>query len=122
MVDGHYSILKNKCLSTYSATLDDTTASLTYDSSIKDPVISLTQRLNDVDTVTPTLSLKTGRMMYKWLHRLESGSVESSYYPGDKVEMTWKDYSDSGAWLTRAIVPLDNPKKCKLTFSRNVNF
>jgi hypothetical protein len=121
-VSGQYNILRNKCMSMARVDYEDTSAKVLYDSKIKDPVVTLSQQLNDVDTVAPTLSLKTGKMSYKWNRRLDSGDVESSYFPGDKVEVLWNDRSEGGSWSTRAVLPLDNPKKCRVSFSRNVNF
>lgn len=121
-VSGQYNLLRNRCMSMARLDYDDTTAKVLYDSKIKDPIVTLSQQLNDADTVAPSLSLKTGKMSYKWNRRLDSGDIEATYYPGDKVDVLWNDRSDSGSWSTRAVLPLDNPQKCKLSFSRNVNF
>lgn len=119
---GEYQILRNKCLAMVRAELDDTAVKITYDSKVKDPVVTLTQQLNDIDTVAPSLSLKTGKMAYKWNRQYDTGDVESTYYPGDKVEVRWSDNSYSGTWTTQATIPLDKPSNCKLSFSRNINF
>ena len=117
-----YDLLSKKLSTTTSMNVDDTVVEVKYDNDAKDPVLEVSHKLDDKNTVTPTISLKTGAMTYGWTRKINGGSLETKLHPGDKVDLTWEDNGASGVWTTKAEVPLENHAGTKVSFSRDWNY
>jgi len=112
-----YDMLSKKLSTSTKLSVDDTDVTLAYDNADKDPVLEVSHKLDDKNTVSPTVSLKSGAMTYGWKRRIAGGTVDTKLHPGDKVEVTWEDSGASGVWTTKAEVPLDNHAGTKVGLS-----
>lgn len=91
LVTGAYNLLK-KCVSgTAELAVDDTTVKIACDNVDKDAKLSVSQKLDANNIIKPTISLKTGDMSYGWKRNWAGGSVDTTYLPGNKVDVEWKD-------------------------------
>tara|TARA_B110000090_G_scaffold197541_1_gene235591 strand:+ start:211 stop:864 length:654 start_codon:yes stop_codon:yes gene_type:complete len=117
-----YNMLKKTVSGSTDLTVDDTTVTLTYDTCDKDPVLNVDHKLDDNNSVSPTMSLKSGDMSYGWTRKINGGKFGSRLFPGDRVDLTWEDEGASGVWTTKAEVPLDNAANSKISFSRDWNY
>jgi hypothetical protein len=91
VINGAYNLLK-KCVSgSAELAVDDTIVKLAYDNVDKDAKLSVSQKIDDNNTLKPSISLKSGDMSYGWLRKWTGGSVDTTYLPGDKVNVEWKD-------------------------------
>ena len=67
----------------------------------------------------PSVTLNTRKVKYGWLHKWSGGSVESTLYPDNRVMVVdWLDEGTNGVWKTKAQIPLCEPKKTKISVSR----
>lgn len=117
-----YDLIKKKLLGSAKVTVDDTTVKIQYDTVDKNALLSVAQRLDDKNTVTPSISLKTGDMTYGWKRSWNGGSVDTTYCPGDRVDVVWKDEGANGVWTTKAEIPVDDHSATKISFSRDFNY
>jgi len=102
--------------------VDDTQVELQYDNADKDPVLVVNHKIDDRNSVNPSISLKSGAVTYGWNRKINGGSLDTKLHPGDKVEISWEDNGASGVWKTTAEVPLDNTANTKVSFSRDWNY
>jgi hypothetical protein len=114
-----YDLMNKKVTGRTSVSKEDTTLELSYDTEAADPVLEVSHKVNEENTLAPSISLKTGHTKYGWLRKWEGGSLETTLLPGDKVTMEWTDKSSSGAWKTKASIPVDNVKGSTVTVSRD---
>jgi len=62
----------------------------------------VSHKVDDRNTVEPSISLKSGHMTYGWTRALNGGgSVQAVYNPGETVDVTWKDNGANGVWNTK---------------------
>lgn len=117
-----YDMLTKTVSGNTDLTVDDTKVTLTYNNADKNPVLNVEHKLDDTNTVSPTMSLKTGEMSYGWDRKINGGKFGSRLHPGDRVDLTWEDNGASGTWTTKAAVPLENRSNTKISFSRDWNY
>lgn len=117
-----YDILKKAITVNNDLTVDGTNVAVEYDNQNKDPVLTVKHKVDDKNTVEPSISLKTGNMAYGWIRKINGGTVESRLTPGQKLDITWEDNGANGVWSTHAEVPLENTKNTKVSFSRDWNY
>jgi len=118
-----YDLIKEKLTGSARVSFDDTTeVELDYDNGSHDAVLHIDHRVDDKNTVSPTVNLKNGDISYGWTRKINGGSVESRLHPGDRLELDWKDNGANGAWNTKAEIPLDDHSKSKVSFSRDWNY
>jgi hypothetical protein len=114
-----YDMIKRVVTGSTEIQVDDTTVGIEYDNSARDPVLAVSHKLDDTNTVEPTISLKSGEMTYGWTRKIKGGNLGTRLHPGDKIDVTWEDNGASGVWTTKAEVPLDNAANTKVSFSRD---
>lgn len=96
-----------------------TAFNLELDNKALDPTVTVSHTI-DNDTLSPSISLKSGTVKYGWKRAFEGGSVESVLTVGDSLAVTWKDAATSGGWVSKVKVPLDDrSKKAKISISRD---
>lgn len=117
-----YDLIQKKLSTKTSMVVDDTKVELHYDNAEKDPVLHVSHKLDDTNSVKPSISLKSGAMTYGWNRKINGGTLGTTLHPGDKVEVTWEDNGANGVWTTKAEVPLDNTANTKVSFSRDWNY
>lgn len=83
------------------------------------PQLEVTQQLDESNSVTPSISLKDGKLKYGYTRKWEGGSLDSTLYPGDKVTVEWSDNSATGVWKTKATVPINDVKGSKVSVTRD---
>jgi hypothetical protein len=83
------------------------------------PVLSLTQKIDDANEISPSFSFKDKSANYKWTHKLGSGKVASTLFPGDKVLVDWTDNAAEGAWVLSSEIPLEDRKASKISVKRD---
>lgn len=118
-VGAAYDMVKRKITGTGELHVDDTTVSIEYDNSSRDPRLSVSHKLDERNTVEPTISLKNGDMTYGWTRKINGGELSTRLHPGDRVDLNWEDKGANGIWSTKAEVPLDNTANTKVSFSRD---
>jgi len=116
---GSFDIVKNKFSSSSSVTVSDAVVNLDVDTVDKDPVLSVSYKIDDDNTVKPSVSLRNGGITYGWTRKVQGGEVDTTFVPGDKYRVVWKDKSASGVWKTTADIPVDNHAGTKISFSRD---
>ena len=101
-----------------------TAITVSYDTEENDPLLKVNHKLDDKNSVTPKISLKSGAASYGWTRALNGGSVETTYTPGDEavVDVEWKDKGMGGVWTTKASIPVDDHSKTKLSISREFDY
>lgn len=114
-----YDLIKKKVSGASELQVDDTTVGIEYDNADKNPILSVSHKLDDKNTVAPTIALKTGEMTYGWTRSINGGKLGTKLTPGEKVDLTWEDNGANGVWTTKAEVPLDNTANTKVSFSRD---
>lgn len=114
-----YNLLKKTFSGSSKIAQDDSSLKLSYDSGTKDAQLALTHKLDDSNELNPSLSLKTGDIVYGWTRKWNGGSLKSKLFLNDKVAFEWKDEGANGAWTTKAEVPLKGDSQPKVSFSRD---
>lgn len=122
LLTANYNRLKKKLGGSAKVAVDDTTVKFEYNNVDKDALLSVSQKLDSSNTVKPTISLTTGDMCYGWTRSWTGGSVESTFRPGDRVDVEWKDNGANGVWTTRAEIPVNDHAATKISFSRDFNY
>lgn len=120
-----YDVIKKKISGSTSVNIEqDTEMQLQYDSVAKDPVFTLTRQLDAHNEVSPSVSLKTGKLTYGMRRRWEGGSLKAQLAPGETLGLEWRDEGVSGAWVTSAEIPVGKTPSAptKITFSRDWNY
>jgi len=121
-LEGHYNLIDDKISGRAELNVEDTAVEISYDNQAKDPVLAVSHKVNDRNSVNPSVSLKNGAMKYGWTRKWNGGSLESELTPGNKVSLTWKDNGANGAWTTKADIPLEDQSNTKVSFSRDWNY
>jgi hypothetical protein len=116
---GKYDMLKRSSEFSTKLSKDETAAEFRYNTEERDVVLSVSHDLDTNNALTPKISLTTGDVTYGWTRKWNGGSLASSYHPGDKAEFIWVDQGTGGIWRTKAQVPLEDPKKTKVSFTRD---
>ena len=119
VIDGSYDRLLKKVAGSAKVEQDDTSVQLSYDNIAKDPKLKVSHKLDDANTVSPEISLKSKNIAYGWTREWNGGSVEAVYRPSDKVDVKWKDNGANGVWTTKAEIPIDDYSATKISFSRD---
>jgi hypothetical protein len=114
-----YDLLKKRVTGNTELQVDDTTVGVEYDNADRNPVLSVSHKLDDRNTVEPSIALKSGDMTYGWVRNINGGKLGTRLHPGDKVDITWEDNGANGVWTTKAEVPLENTQNTKVSFSRD---
>jgi len=121
-VEGRFNRLENKLDVSTKAAVDDITAQIDYDSKDRNPVLSVSYKVDAKNVITPAVSLKDGDMSYRWNRKINGGEVDAKFHPGDNVEVEWKDNGSNGVWSTKANIPVNNHAATKVSFSREWNY
>lgn len=121
-LEGKYDLLNSKISGSANINVDDTSVKVAYDTLDRNPVLSVSHKLDSNNVVEPSVSLKNGAMKYGWTRNWNGGSIESQLTPGDKLSLTWKDNGASGTWTTKADIPIEDQSKTKISFSRDWNY
>lgn len=121
-VRGAYDMLCKKLSGSTNYDVQDTNLQINYDNDSKDLVVQIARDLDDKNTVSPSVSLKTGDISYGFTRKWDGGSLKSRLFPGDKVELEWVDKGTSGSWTTSAEVPLENKANTKVSFARDWDY
>lgn len=114
-----FDALKKKVSGHGRIAVDSTIVDLTYDTEAEDPVLSIARSIDAHNEVSPSVSLKTGDISYGYTRKWVGGSLSSRLFPGDRVQMAWRDEGASGTWTTTADVPLADKSATKISFSRD---
>mmetsp|Transcript_841 Transcript_841/g.491 ORF Transcript_841/g.491 Transcript_841/m.491 type:complete len:261 (+) Transcript_841:74-856(+) len=117
-VSGVYDLLKKSARGTAVVDADATRVRLSFDSDNQDPELSVTRNIDDNNSVSPSIRLRSGKMTYGFARNWRGGSVAGRLHPGDKVTLEWRDDGAAGSWVTTADVPLANTKATKVSFTR----
>ena len=117
-----YDLIQKKLSTRTRMQVEDTQVEIAYDNADRDPVLHVNHRVDDHNSVNPSISLKSGAMTYGWNRKINGGTLGTKLHPGDKVEISWEDNGANGVWTTKAEVPLDNTQNTKVSFSRDWNY
>jgi hypothetical protein len=118
-LSGTYDLAKGIACGKTRLNFDQTTAELSANSKDRDPLLKVSYALNADNVISPSVFLKSGTMAYEWTRRFIGGSLSAAFQPSQKLSVTWRDEASSGAWTTRATMPLDNPSEIKVSFGRD---
>jgi hypothetical protein len=99
--------------------VDSSTLEASVDSHNKDISLKYGCAVDRKNTVSSVLSLKSRRVSYEWIHKWVGGCIRSAFHPSESVSVEWKDHGSTGAWTTKATVPLDNLANTKVSFSHD---
>jgi hypothetical protein len=119
--------LMAKCFKA-SSRLDvgDTSVGVKYDSKTKNTILTGTQRLSPVESLSPSIDLNTGKLSYRWKKTLIGGFFVGTFRPGESVGLQWSDRSaaGSGSWTTSAMIPLTGApnKQPEVSIGRSWSF
>jgi hypothetical protein len=112
-----YDVLKKSFNGRASLSAESTTVDLEYDSVDKSPVLSVSRALDDSNEVSPSIDLCSGDMSYSYKRKWAGGSLKGKLFPGDKLEVEWKDEGSHGTWTTSAEVPISDTANTKVSVS-----
>ena len=73
----------------------------------KDPTLTLVHAIDERNTLSPEISLPTGKITLNWDSQLNSGSLSCRIDPTDLIQLKWTDQSSSGKWVVDATLPLE---------------
>lgn len=122
-LSGTWDRLKNKLDFSTRANLENNLAAqVDYDTVDRNPVLSVSYKVDDKNTVTPAVSLKDGDMSYRWNRKINGGALDAKFHPGDNLEVEWSDNGSNGVWSTKANIPVNNQAGTKISFSREWNY
>lgn len=118
-LSGAYDVRKQAALAGVDVRVEATNIALAYDTADKDAVLSVSHELDADNIVTPSVSSKA-TVGLAFLHKWRGGALRAKYhYPADKLHLEWRDEGASGAWVTKAEVPIRNAKLTKVTLTRD---
>jgi hypothetical protein len=121
-LSGAYNVLKKSFKGCAELFADNTKVKLEFDSTDKAPVLAVTRSLDENNEVTPSICLRTGDMSYSYKRKWEGGSLQGKLFPGDKLEVEWKDVGSHGTWTTTADVPIKDTANTKVSVSHEWNY
>lgn len=119
---GKYDMMKKTTNFQGQLSKDDTTARVNYNTDDRDVILSVAHQLDSRNSVEPSISLTSGDVTYGWTRKWEGGQVKSTYHPGDRADIEWRDNGVNGRWTTKASVPLENTANTKISFSRDWDY
>ena len=73
----------------------------------KDPTLTLVHAIDERNTLSPEISLPTGKITINWDSQLDSGSLSCRVDPSELIQLKWTDQSSSGKWVVDATLPLE---------------
>ena len=73
----------------------------------KDPTLTLVHAIDERNTLSPEISLPTGKITINWDSQLDSGSLSCRIDPSEFIQLKWTDQSMSGKWVVDATLPLE---------------
>jgi len=114
-----YDLQSKKISGKAAITKDDTTVKVSYDTESQDPVVEVLHKIDDSNSLNPSVSLKDFSVRYGFIHKWDGGAIDASVYPGDKVSVEWADESKSGVWKTTANVPISDVRGSRVSVSRD---
>eukprot|EP01035_Chromulina_nebulosa_P018215 gene18215-23881_t len=103
-------------------TKDRITTDLAYNTVENNPILTVGVDIDDVSTIAPSISLRTGDISYKYSRKLSAGSISGKFIPDDKVEVEWKENVSNGVWITKADIPLDRSKNTKISLTKQWDY
>jgi len=74
---------------------------------LKDPTLTLVHTIDERNTLSPEISLPTGKITVNWDSQLDSGSLSCRIDPTEFIQLKWTDQSMSGKWVVDATLPLE---------------
>ena len=74
---------------------------------LKEPTLTLVHAIDERNTLSPEISLPTGKITVNWDSQLDSGSLSCRIDPTEYIQMKWTDQSMSGKWVVDATLPLE---------------
>lgn len=74
----------------------------------KDPTLTLVHAIDERNTLSPEISLPTGKITFNWEAELDSGSITARIDPASFIQVKWVDHSLSGKWVLDATIPLES--------------
>jgi len=92
-----------------------------YDSDSKHTTLSATQHIRPRETITPSINLSTGKLLYMWRKAYSGGLLAALFRPGESLGLRWVDSSatGNGVWATQAEIPLSDISKSRMSVSRS---
>ena len=105
-----------------SCDIDNTIVDMSCSSDNLDPLLSVTRALDAQNSVTPSITVKTGKLAYAWKRNWTGGSLLTRLHPSGtnkRVELEWRDEGASGVWVTNAEFPLEDSSKARISISRD---
>lgn len=121
-IKGTFHVLKNKLDLITKASRDSLSAQVEYDTEAANPVLSLSYKVDANNVLTPAVSLKDGDLSYRWNRKINGGSIDAKFRPGNTLDLEWQDNANNGYWSTKAAIPVNNPEGTKVSFSREWNY
>jgi len=121
-IHGTWDRIKNTFGVKTKTSVDDITAEVDYDTGDKNPVLSVSYKLDANNVVTPAVSLKDGEISYGWNRKINGGSIDAKLRPGNSLDVEWADNGSNGVWSTKASIPVNNPQNTKVSFSRDWSY
>jgi len=73
----------------------------------KDPTLTLVHAIDQRNTLSPEISLPTGKITINLDSQLDSGSLSCRIDPSELIQLKWTDQSSSGKWVVDATLPLE---------------
>lgn len=75
---------------------------------MKDPTLTLVHVIDERNTISPEISLPTGKITVNLDSQLDSGSLSCQIDPTEFIQLKWTDQSMSGGkWVVDATLPLE---------------
>jgi hypothetical protein len=121
-ISAAYDVIKKNVASKARLSIPKTIVDFSVDSAHQDPVLAVTRAVDDNNDVIPSIALRSGAMSYGYRRKWSGGSLLSTFYPGKKVTLDWKDEGVSGNWVTSADVPIGDTKNTKVSIKREWNY
>lgn len=115
-----YDVLKKVGTFSTSYKVDALTSEATYNTADGEIVLKGSQQINDRNSFSSSVALKSRKMTYDWTRKWQGGSLSSTFLPSDKkLNLVWRDDGATGTWTTQATLPLDDMSNTKISFSHN---
>jgi len=118
VLKGSYDVANQKISAAAKVTRDKTSAEASYNTADEDMTITVSHDLDEVNTLHPSYSTKSGKIAYGWTRKWNGGELDANYVHGDKAVLEWTDKGNRGDWKTKAEVPLEDTKNIKVSINR----
>ena len=107
--------LKNQVLDGWTKfTLGDTSVRVTLDH-----VVKVAHKLDERNTVMPSVSLKNGAPAVGWKHKFSTGSLEAEYAPAESLDVVWRDEATYGTWTATASIPVHDHERSRISVTHD---